>query len=144
MKGWTLEPLETENEELCLWILFFARKVFVQPLFIYFYIAIQGHIVEPSEYPYKNIALHKPAWQSSTRSATHPAHAARAVDGSHDPRFALGSCTHTRTEDYPTWVVDLGYLSQIYMVNVTNRKGVLSIPLETVNHYTNSMYTRVY
>ena len=55
----------------------------------------------------------------------HGGRAERAVDGSRDPRFAQGSCTHTRTVDYPTWVVDLGYLSEIYMVNVTNRDGGL-------------------
>ena len=96
------------------------------------YIAIQGHIAESSEYPYENIAIHKPARQSSTG---YSAHAERAVDGSRNPSFAGGSCTHTRTKDYPTWVVDLGYLSQIYMVNVTNRKGVLSIPLGTTSQY---------
>ena len=53
----------------------------------------------------------------------HDGRAGRAVDGSRNPRFARGSCTHTRTEDYPSWVVDLGYLSEIYMVNVTNREG---------------------
>ena len=65
----------------------------------------------------------------------HGGGAERAVDGSRNPRFAGGSCTHTRTEDYPTWVVDLGSLSEIYMVNVTNRDGGFVNSLRNKKNY---------
>ena len=87
-----------------------------------------GHIAESFEYPYKNIAIHKPTWQTSTM---HGGWAEHAVDGSRKPRFSRGSCNHTKTEDYSTWVVNLGCLSQIFMVNVTNRKGVFGNSLRS-------------
>ena len=119
--------------------LFLALQVAAHPLFIlyclwncnrvkYLYISTPDHITESSEYPYKNITIHKPTRQTSTM---HDGRAEHDVDGSRNPRFARGSCIHTRKEDYPTWVIYLGYISQIFMVNVTNREGVFGNSLRS-------------
>ena len=91
-----------------------------------------GIIAESSGYPYTNVAIYKPTWQTSTVIDA-DGHAARAVDGSRNPIYVHGSCTHTYTEDYPSWAVDLGYVSPISMVNVTNRQGGLCME---IIHYT--------
>ena len=89
-------------------------------------------IAESSGYPYTNVAICKPAWQTSTVIDA-DGYAARAIDGSRNPIYVHGSCTHTYTEDYPSWAVDLGYVSPISMVNVTNRQGGLCME---IIHYT--------
>ena len=67
-----------------------------------------------------NMALGRPAWQSTTRSSTNEASC--AVDGNRDPVLLHGSCSHTAAGDNaPWWVVDLGQLSRVEYVEVTNR-----------------------
>lgn len=66
-----------------------------------------------------NIAVHKPARQSSTYSH---AIADRAVDGNHANAYAYGSCSHTAVgQNNPWWYVDLGARYHIHAVVITNR-----------------------
>jgi hypothetical protein len=67
----------------------------------------------------KNLALGKPATQSST---AYEAPAALAVDGNTDGQFAEAkSTTHTDTEDNPWWELDLGQPQPIDKVAIWNR-----------------------
>ena len=62
-----------------------------------------------------------PTWQSSQWN---DAVAHLAVDGNDNPDLFTGSCTHTRDWDItepPVWAVDIGYLTDIYYVEVVNR-----------------------
>ncbi|XP_078577504.1 uncharacterized protein LOC144862672 isoform X7 [Branchiostoma floridae x Branchiostoma japonicum] len=74
-----------------------------------------------------NIALNRPATQSSTR---YQGAAGRAVDGDVSPRYAENSCTHTAKESNPWWQVDLGKSQCVDRVVVTNRKDCCSERLE--------------
>ena len=67
-----------------------------------------------------NVALNKPAYQISTSSAGVPS---RAVDGSRNPVWGDGSCTHTKNHTSPWWMVDLGEMYDIGNVKITNRYG---------------------
>ena len=66
-----------------------------------------------------NIALKKPASQSSTRKQQD--YASKAVDGNRNVNFNEGSCSHTAGgRNYPWWKVDLfsiGAVSRVYVVN---------------------------
>ena len=70
-----------------------------------------------SQYP--NLALRKPAWQSSIKH--NKGIAKQAVDGNLDGNFRKGSCTLTLVEYGPWWVVDLQTESEIVRVSITNR-----------------------
>lgn len=60
-----------------------------------------------------NLALHKPAYQSSTDfNGT----ADLAVDGDATKDYYQGSCTHSDREDNPWWAVDL--LNEYYITKV--------------------------
>ena len=73
-------------------------------------------IIPAMAQPY-NLALHRPAWQTST---AYDGEASRAVDGGHTTTFAEGSCSHTN--DGPVvWGVDLGLEVDVYYVEVLNR-----------------------
>ena len=72
-------------------------------------------------FPVPNLALGKPAYQSSTWWASSTA--SNALDGNDDGMFNDGSCaTNHDGEGGPNWlVVDLGYPVKIDHVVVTNR-----------------------
>jgi len=64
-----------------------------------------------------NVARGKATRQTSTDYDGAPG---RAVDGNADANYGGGSCTHTNTEDYPSWRVDLGktYAIDRYVIRV--------------------------
>lgn len=72
-----------------------------------------------------NLALNKPAYQSSTYKRPGSGRAfpaSLAVDGNRDTNFQHGSCSHTNHHDPLPWlVVDLGHKYKINRVAVTNR-----------------------
>ena len=70
----------------------------------------------------KNIALGRPAYQSSTGWG---GVASRSVDGNHDPSYARESCTHTKVDGSwnPWWTVDLQWRSKVTSVTITNRES---------------------
>jgi hypothetical protein len=55
-----------------------------------------------------NLALGKPATESSTYTYSIPVAASYAVDGNTDGKFLDGSTTHTNDEQGAWWQVDLG------------------------------------
>ncbi len=67
----------------------------------------------------RNLALNKPAYQSSDYGST--ALAGKAVDGNADSNWASGSCTHTKKEQGAWWAVDLQAEVTVNSVKVTNR-----------------------
>ena len=68
-----------------------------------------------------DLALNRPAWQSSTVNWILPVPASLSVDGNADPIFTHGSCSNTELEWNPWWVVDIGYeRTRITGVNLTN------------------------
>lgn len=73
----------------------------------------------PADVVGKNLALKKPAQQSSTSNGGSPD---KAVDGKCIGEWSKGSCTHTNHERNPWWLVDLGESRKIYAVMVKNRK----------------------
>ena len=66
----------------------------------------------------RNLALDKPAWQSST-VGNHVA--VKALDGNTRPNLWHDSCTHTMHDDNPWWIVDLQSEHVITEVQITNR-----------------------
>ena len=70
-----------------------------------------------SEYP--NLAVQKPAWQSSDDNNRA---AKRAVDGNRDGYFSRGRCSLTEVEKVPWWVVDLQAEYKIIRVAITNSR----------------------
>jgi uncharacterized repeat protein (TIGR01451 family) len=68
-----------------------------------------------------NLALRKPATQSSTLPRTPTAAAASAVDGSTDGSFYNGSVTATNLDNNPWWQVDLGASATVSAVVISNR-----------------------
>ncbi|KAI8493616.1 hypothetical protein Bbelb_285370 [Branchiostoma belcheri] len=79
-----------------------------------------------------NIALNRPATQSSTAYEGAPG---RAVDGNTSPAYSSNSCTHTRNTRNPWWRVDLGSSLCVDRVVVTNRKDCCSDRLEGFTVY---------
>ncbi|CAH1259009.1 PKDREJ [Branchiostoma lanceolatum] len=79
-----------------------------------------------------NIALNRPATQSSTSGGGDPG---RAVDGDDTPMYGGLSCTHTAEESDPWWRVDLGSSRSVGQVVVTNRKDCCSDRLEGFTVY---------
>ena len=69
----------------------------------------------------ENLALNKPAWKSSTYAHTYVPTADKAVDGNAADNFNGKSCTHTKEEQRPWWVVDLGAEYLVSDVVITNR-----------------------
>jgi len=78
-----------------------------------------------SEWPSCNVALNRPAYQSSVRSdyrGSYPA--SLANDGSRETNATKDDkprCSHSQRETYPWWAVDLGRPTTIYRVDFTNR-----------------------
>ncbi|XP_013928711.1 PREDICTED: fucolectin-1-like, partial [Thamnophis sirtalis] len=70
----------------------------------------------------RNLALGKPASQSSIHSHDIIGSADKAVDGSCTGDWYQKSCTHTKNEKNPWWLVDLGESHKISMVVVKNRQ----------------------
>ena len=66
-----------------------------------------------------DLALNKPAWQSSDFSASTPA--SLAVDGNADTIMSHGSCSQTNADPYAWWAVDLGAEYSVESVAITNR-----------------------
>lgn len=75
-----------------------------------------------------NLALNKPATQSSTLTGFSTAAAASAVDGNTDGNFLHGSVASTsdNSTNQPWWQVDLGAPAKIATVNVWNRTDCCS------------------
>ena len=65
-----------------------------------------------------NLAMGKPAWQSSTKAQRF---ATQAVDGNRDGDFHDRSCSLTDVDEVPWWVVDLQAEAEIGYVAITNR-----------------------
>jgi len=71
----------------------------------------------------ENLALHKPASQSSTVSGGAPE---RAVDGNTDGVYNNNSVTHTNADALAWWQVDLGAVTDIGEVIIYNRTDCCS------------------
>jgi hypothetical protein len=68
---------------------------------------------------YVNIALNKPTWQSSVYAGLT---SELAVDGNKNTSLNGNSCAHTnKTDTVSWWAVDLGMLTHVIGVNLTNR-----------------------
>ncbi|XP_071593081.1 uncharacterized protein [Heliangelus exortis] len=69
--------------------------------------------------PAQNLALRRPATQSSTSGRA--GDAINAVDGNRDGNWLHGSCSQTQREPEPWWTVDLGRRRAVAAVVVRNR-----------------------
>ena len=70
---------------------------------------------------YVNVALNKSTWQSG-QAGMYGSYL--AVDGNKNTNYSAGSCSHTAIGVTPPWwAVDLGSLTYVYGVNLTNRYG---------------------
>ena len=84
----------------------------------------------------RNLALNKPAWQSSENYNGDLGKASAAVDGNRDSNFAAKSCIHTKKENYPWWEVDLesdNLVGRIVIVNRDNASERLRHVVVTVS-----------
>ena len=70
-----------------------------------------------------NIALHKPAWQSSTLNWFPVPVANRAVDGNNNTDFLASPCSHTdeNGDPIPWLIVDLQQQFRIHRMKIFNR-----------------------
>ncbi|XP_067093908.1 fucolectin-1-like [Osmerus mordax] len=66
----------------------------------------------------KNLALHGKATQSFIHDI---GHASNAIDGNRNSQYEAGSCSHTTTQAYPWWRVDLLDTYIVTSVTITNR-----------------------
>jgi len=66
-----------------------------------------------------NVALRRPAWQSSDLGVI--CMADKSNNGNTDTNFFHLTCSHTSYELYPWWAVDLGSPLHVDGVNFTNR-----------------------
>jgi F5/8 type C domain len=74
---------------------------------------------------YVNVALKKLTWQSSNYTSLTNVDwgSERAVDGNKNTNIFENSCSHTNmTNTVSWWAVDLGSLSRVFGVNLTNRE----------------------
>lgn len=69
-----------------------------------------------------NVALNKPATQSSTVTGWGPADASQAVDGNTDGNFFEHSVSHTNSEPNGWWQVDLGTSATLDHIVIWNRR----------------------
>lgn len=76
-------------------------------------------VTVPWRPPAQNLALRRPASQSST--ANRAGSAINAVDGNRDGNWRHGSCSQTQRELEPWWTVDLGRRRAVAAVVVRNR-----------------------
>ncbi|XP_074757225.1 uncharacterized protein LOC141958275 [Athene noctua] len=79
----------------------------------------EGHKVSLWHPPAQNLALGRPAAQSSTAGGA--SSAINAVDGNRDGNWHRGSCSQTEREPEPWWTVDLGRRRAVAAVVVRNR-----------------------
>ena len=85
-------------------------------IIFYVYVTITTEFASAS----RNLALKKPAWQSSNYSHNGLAH--EAVDGDPSNNFLKDySCTHTQGDPIPWWTVDLQGEYLVTEVVITNR-----------------------
>ena len=70
-----------------------------------------------------NIALKKPAYQSSTDSPVDKCEARFAVDGDRGTNWSQDPCSHTDNDPQAWWAVDLGQVYMLDYVTLTNRGG---------------------
>ena len=86
-----------------------------------------------------NVALHRPAYQSSTNYIDH---ADKAVDGNANMDYNNRSCTVTLDIDYtrPWWAVDLGTTMSVVAIQITNRKDAYSRFFHTKQNQKHIMY----
>ncbi|KAL7990238.1 hypothetical protein Chor_010592 [Crotalus horridus] len=70
----------------------------------------------------KNLALGKPAYQTSNFPYESIGSPDKAVDGDCNGTWSHASCSHTNLERNPGWYVDLGESHKIYAVVVRNRE----------------------
>lgn len=71
-------------------------------------------------YSFPNLALGKPAWQSSY-NFWDKGEPSKAVDGNRNSAWSGNSCFHTKNENHPWWMVDLGsekHISRVVLVNM--------------------------
>lgn len=73
-----------------------------------------------------NLALGRPASQSSQATIDTSATAAKAVDGNRDGNFANRSVSHTENDINSWWQVDLGQINNIDRVDIWNRTDCCS------------------
>ncbi|ETE57744.1 hypothetical protein L345_16538, partial [Ophiophagus hannah] len=76
--------------------------------------------ISPAGIKAKNLALGKPAYQSSVQPHEILGSANKAVDGDCNGNWSHGSCIRTRQEAQPWWYVDLGHSYNISTVVVKN------------------------
>ncbi|XP_076027600.1 uncharacterized protein LOC143016913 [Genypterus blacodes] len=68
---------------------------------------------------YQNVALRGKATQSTSYDGF--SNANNAIDGNRDPRFQVGSCSHTAIQNNPWWRVDLLDRYRISSIAIINR-----------------------
>lgn len=85
---------------------------------------------EPSSATVVNLALNKPATQSSDGGG---GVASRAVDGNTNGIWAANSVTHTLYDDQAWWEVDLGSMQPIQWIDVWNRTDCCGERLSNFN-----------
>ena len=71
-------------------------------------------------YSFPNLALGKPAWQSSY-NYWDKGEPSKAVDGNRNSAWTGNSCFHTKSENHPWWMVDLGsekHVGRVVLVNI--------------------------
>uniref|UniRef100_A0A8C6XVF1 Fucolectin tachylectin-4 pentraxin-1 domain-containing protein n=1 Tax=Naja naja TaxID=35670 RepID=A0A8C6XVF1_NAJNA len=78
-----------------------------------------------------NVALGKPAYQSSVQPHEILGSAEKAVDGNCSGNWSQGSCIRTKHEAQPWWYVDLGDSYKISVVVVKNPEDCCR---ELINH----------
>jgi len=66
-----------------------------------------------------NVALRRPAWQSSDNHVSRKAH--RSNDGDTGTHYFIHTCSATKYQLHPWWAVDLGSPLYVDGVNFTNR-----------------------
>ena len=67
---------------------------------------------------------------ASQSSVDYGAEANRAIDGNSAQAFGKNSVTHTRTEDYPWWTLDLGKSADVGRIKIWNRSDCCGERLE--------------
>ncbi|XP_078612393.1 uncharacterized protein LOC144882463 [Branchiostoma floridae x Branchiostoma japonicum] len=85
-----------------------------------FLLFIAAVIVWPGTAQGENVALRKPAYQTSTELNLGDAN--HAVDGNTNTDYFAGSCASTVGENNPAWWVDLGETYKIDRVDIVNRQ----------------------
>uniref|UniRef100_A0A8D2IWX9 Fucolectin tachylectin-4 pentraxin-1 domain-containing protein n=2 Tax=Varanus komodoensis TaxID=61221 RepID=A0A8D2IWX9_VARKO len=83
----------------------------------------------------KNVALGRPAVQSSTFARRISGRASKAVDGNCSGFWRRGSCTQSRLQKEPWWAVDLGAQYSVSTVVVKNRQDCCSKRLQGAQVY---------